>query len=78
MKFGAAIFPTDYGISMNELAPAVEMVHPFDLEQTAAALATAVDISSDERAPRATHLRALAGARSPQGWLDDLLTHLEP
>src|SRR5260370_5061720 len=24
MKFGAAIFPTDYGISMNELAPAVE------------------------------------------------------
>ena len=24
MKFGAAIFPTDYGISMTELAPAVE------------------------------------------------------
>jgi trehalose 6-phosphate synthase len=64
--------------AFDELAPAVEMVHPFDLEQTAAALATAVDISSDERAPRATHLRALAGARSPQGWLDDLLTHLEP
>ncbi|HEY8951084.1 MAG TPA: LLM class F420-dependent oxidoreductase, partial [Candidatus Dormibacteraeota bacterium] len=24
MKFGIAIFPTDYGISMTELAPAVE------------------------------------------------------
>jgi trehalose 6-phosphate synthase len=63
--------------AFDELAPAVEMVHPFDLEQTAAALAAAVDIGTDDRAPRATHLRALAGARSPQGWLDDLLAQLE-
>jgi len=63
--------------AFDELAPAVEMVHPFDLDQTAAALAAALDIGVDERAPRATHLRALAGARSPQAWLDDLLAHLE-
>lgn len=63
--------------AFDELAPAVEMVHPFDLDQTAAALSAALDIDPDERAPRATYLRALAGARSPQGWLDDLLARLE-
>jgi trehalose 6-phosphate synthase len=63
--------------AFDELAPAVEMVHPFDLDQTAAALAAALDINADARAPRATHLRALAGARSPQGWLDDLLAQLD-
>jgi trehalose 6-phosphate synthase len=62
--------------AFDELAPAVEMVHPFDLDQTAAALSRALDIDTNDRAPRATHLRALAGARSPQGWLDDLLAHL--
>jgi trehalose 6-phosphate synthase len=64
--------------AFDELAPAVEMVHPFDLDQTAAALAAALDIGVDERAPRATHLRSLAGAHSPQGWLDALLARLEP
>ena len=49
--------------SYDELAPAVEMVHPFDLDQTAAALAAALDIDANDRAPRATHLRALAGTR---------------
>jgi trehalose 6-phosphate synthase len=59
-----------------ELAPAVEMVHPFDLDQTAAALAAACDLAPEERAPRAAHLRTLAGARNPKVWLDDLLAHL--
>jgi trehalose 6-phosphate synthase len=63
--------------SFDELAPAVEMVHPFDLDQTAAALEAALDIDANDRAPRATHLRALAGARSPQGWLDHLLAQLD-
>jgi trehalose 6-phosphate synthase len=63
--------------AFDELAPAVEMVHPFDLDQTAAALAAALDIDADARAPRATHLRALAGARSPEGWLDELLAQLD-
>jgi trehalose 6-phosphate synthase len=73
---GVVCLSRDAG-AFDELGPAVEMVHPFDLDQTAAALASALDIGSDERAPRATHLRALAGARSPQGWLDDLLAQLE-
>lgn len=60
-----------------ELAPAVEMVHPFDLDQTASALSTALDRSADDRASRSAHLRALAGARTPRIWLDDLLTHLD-
>jgi trehalose 6-phosphate synthase len=72
---GVVCLSRDAG-AFDELEPAVEMVHPFDLDQTAAALASALDIGADERAPRATHLRALAGARSPQGWLDDLLAQL--
>jgi trehalose 6-phosphate synthase len=60
-----------------ELAPAVEMVHPFDLDQTAAALARALDIGPEERATRAAKLRALAGARTPKRWLDDLLAQLD-
>ena len=62
--------------AFDELAPAVEMVHPFDLDQTAAALAAACDLGPDERATRAAHLRTLAGARNPKVWLDDLLSHL--
>jgi trehalose 6-phosphate synthase len=64
--------------SFDELAPAVEMVHPFDLDQTAAALAAALDLDADDRAPRAARLRALAGARNPRRWLDDLLAQLDP
>jgi trehalose 6-phosphate synthase len=73
---GVVCLSRDAG-AFDELAPAVEMVHPFDLDQTAGALAAALDIGDDDRAPRATHLRALAGARSPQGWLDDLLAQLD-
>jgi trehalose 6-phosphate synthase len=56
-----------------ELHPAVEAVHPYDIEQMAAALDTALGLPLDERAERATRLRALAGARTPSMWLDDLL-----
>jgi trehalose 6-phosphate synthase len=59
-----------------ELEPAVEMVQPFDLDQTARALAAAIDIEPAERTARANDLRALAGARSPKLWLDDLLARV--
>ena len=62
--------------AFDELEPAVEMVHPFDIDQTAAALAAAVDLEPDAHAARAKHLRTLAGARSPKLWLDDLLAQL--
>jgi trehalose 6-phosphate synthase len=61
--------------AFDELAPAVEMVHPYDLDQTAAALAAAIDLEPTARAARATRLRELATAHSPRTWLDDLVTH---
>jgi trehalose 6-phosphate synthase len=61
--------------SFEELASAVEMVHPFDLEQTAAAIGAAVDLEPAARAERAGRLRALATARSARDWLDELLAH---
>jgi trehalose 6-phosphate synthase len=56
-----------------ELAPAVEMAHPYDLEQVAHALDHALSMSPEERAAQARHLRALAGARTPSDWLNDQL-----
>jgi trehalose 6-phosphate synthase len=51
------------------------MVHPYDLEQTAAALAAAIDLEPSARAARAARLHELATARSPRVWLDDLVAH---
>jgi trehalose 6-phosphate synthase len=62
--------------AFDELAPAVEMVHPFDLDQTARALAAAIDVDPEARPARAAQLRALAGARNPKLWLDDLVAQL--
>jgi trehalose 6-phosphate synthase len=57
----------------DELAPAVERVHPYDIEQMAGALERALTLPADERSARAVQLRALAGARTPADWLADLL-----
>ena len=62
--------------AFDELAPAAESVHPFDLDQTAAALARAIDLPAGERSARAARLRELAAARSTRIWLDDLIGHL--
>jgi trehalose 6-phosphate synthase len=59
--------------AFTELEPAVERVHPFDLEQCARALAGALTLPAKERAARAAHLRQLAAARTPADWLADLL-----
>jgi trehalose 6-phosphate synthase len=61
--------------AFDELGTAVERVHPFDIEQGARALGTALTMASGERAERAARLRALAAARTPANWLDDLLAH---
>jgi trehalose 6-phosphate synthase len=60
----------------DELAPAVERVHPYDIEQAAAALDDALSLPLDDRAERAKSLRRLAGARTPSDWLRDQLAHL--
>ncbi len=59
--------------AFEELATAVEPVHPFDLEQMAAALANALTLAPAARADRAARLRALVRSRTPADWLDDLL-----
>jgi trehalose 6-phosphate synthase len=52
-----------------ELAPASLVVNPFDVDATAQAIITAVEIPREERRPRAERLRALAGGRRPAQWL---------
>lgn len=58
-----------------ELAPAVGMLQPYDIEQMAVALDDACSTPLDERAVRARRLRELASARSPASWLGDLVRH---
>jgi trehalose 6-phosphate synthase len=60
----------------DELAPACEMLHPFDVDQQAAALGAALDLPRSERASRATALRRLAAAVTPSDWLRALLEHV--
>ncbi len=50
---------------------------PFDVGATARALADALDASADERARRASSLRAAVAARTPAHWLDEQLRAAE-
>ena len=59
--------------AFDELGDAVVAVHPYDIEQNATALHTALSMSSDERADRSARLRRIAGSRTPRTWLDDQL-----
>jgi trehalose 6-phosphate synthase len=61
--------------SYDDLHPAAIRMHPYDLEQAARALGRALSMPQDERAARASRLRALASARSPDDWLRDLVGH---
>lgn len=58
-----------------ELGRAALPAHPFDVEQNAVALHTALTMDDDERRARAAALRAAAGARTPDSWLADLVAH---
>ncbi len=58
-----------------ELRDAAIAMHPYDLEDAAAALDTALATPLDERATIAKHLRGLATARTPSHWVDDLVEH---
>lgn len=55
--------------SYDELAPAVLEAHPYDLEQTADALHTALSMPAEARREQATRLRELAAAHTPATWL---------
>lgn len=49
-------------------------INPFDVSETASAMARALDMSADERTARARGLATAAAARSPLAWFDDLIT----
>jgi trehalose 6-phosphate synthase len=57
--------------AFEEMADAAVPVHPYDLEQTAAALHTALTMDAGERGARAAVLKDRAGARTPHDWLVD-------
>jgi trehalose 6-phosphate synthase len=57
-----------------ELHDAVLPVHPYDIEQGAHALHTALTMDAGERAARAKQLRELAAVNTPRTWLDELLS----
>jgi trehalose 6-phosphate synthase len=59
--------------AFDELGDAAIPVHPYDLEQTAAALHTALSMEAPERRTRAAVLAERAGARTPHDWLVDQL-----
>jgi trehalose 6-phosphate synthase len=61
--------------AFDELEPAVLATHPYDIEQAAGVLDVALSMPLDERGRRAQRLRALATARTPGGWLSDLVRH---
>ena len=46
------------------------LVNPFDVEETADAIEQALDMPAEERARRATALKAAASAGTPSEWLD--------
>jgi trehalose 6-phosphate synthase len=53
----------------DELGPAVLEAHPYDLDQTASALHTALSMPADVRREQATRLRDLASVHTPASWL---------
>ena len=59
----------------DELRGAAIAVHPYDLEDAAAALDRALATPLDERAAIASRLRALATARTPSDWVGDLVAN---
>ncbi|MBU6216386.1 MAG: trehalose-6-phosphate synthase, partial [Acidobacteria bacterium] len=69
---GQVVLSTEAGV-WEELVGAADGVNPFDIVATAAAIATALDRSPEDRRARAAQLRRDAGARTPTDWLADQL-----
>jgi trehalose 6-phosphate synthase len=59
----------------DEMAEGAIPVHPYDIEQAAGALDTALSMPFDERESRAKLLRSLALRRNPSDWLRDLISN---
>lgn len=72
---GVVVLSTEAG-AHDQLAEAVESVQPFDINDTAAALARALDMAPDQRAARASQLRTIATTRTVDDWFADQLRPL--
>ncbi len=73
---GTLILSREAGIH-DELDGAVISVNPYDIEEQARALATALDRTPAQRAVAATELRQRALSRAPADWLSDQLRAAE-
>jgi trehalose 6-phosphate synthase len=69
---GVVCLSTEAG-AYDELEPAVLAVHPYDLDQTADALHTALTTPPPEKREQAARLRDLASAVTPASWLQHLI-----
>jgi trehalose 6-phosphate synthase len=69
---GVVCLSTEAG-AYDELEPAVLAVHPYDLDQTAGALHTALTMPPPEKREQASRLRDLASAVTPASWLQHLI-----
>lgn len=69
---GPVCLSTEAG-AYDELQSAVLAVHPYDLDQTAATLHTALTMPEDTRLEQAERLRDLAAATTPASWLQELI-----
>lgn len=70
---GMLALSTEAG-AYDELAGAAIELNPFDLTETANAIATALEMPEAERAVRAAELKAVSTKRKPRDWLDDQLS----
>ena len=75
-RHGVLALSREAGV-FEELRDAALEVNPFDVVGTAEVLATALEMSDDERAQRAGELRKAAAARVPADWLADQLAAAE-
>lgn len=69
---GVVCLSTEAG-AYDELQSAVAAVHPYDLDQTAGALHTALTMPDEPRRDQAARLRQLASAVTPGSWLRALI-----
>jgi trehalose 6-phosphate synthase len=63
--------------SHEELGDAAISVNPFDVQEQADAIYSALTTSPEERAQRMARLREIITSRSPSDWMDDQLADIE-
>ncbi len=69
---GALALSTEAGAYDELSGPAIGL-NPFDVSETASAIATGLEMPAAERSARAFELRRLSTSRRPTDWLDDQL-----